>query len=274
MAIVKIGVISDPAAVGDYTRIVAHLNAFARQVSGNQFILTDDVPTALALGAYIQHGGVVYQVQTADEAISGTPADGTYYIKVAASGAVLVATWITDISGYSWSAIYNCLTAVDESQLLPYMIVVSGTATVYTKYKLEYFGQRFKGDLNVAGNGVFGTLAVTGALSAATVNTGGGAYEVYKNTSAYYATVPSTITIAAMDVGEVRFIGILILGLETAATLTLKAPSTGSTYNVVMSGDGNIAQYGGLFSVGATLYTAEIGISAQVKYGVIIRRES
>jgi hypothetical protein len=177
MAIVKIGVMSDPSAEGDYTRLIAHLNAFARQVSGNQFILTQTAGTglpALALGAYIQHGGVVYQVQTADEAISGTPADGTYYIKVAASGEVLVATWITDISGYTWNAIYNCLTAVDEPQLLPYMVVVSGTATVYTKYRLEVF--------DMAHSAIkCSTITASGAISGATIDTGYGAFEIGQN---------------------------------------------------------------------------------------------
>ncbi len=178
MAIVKIGVMTDPPEAGDYTRLISHLNAYARSVSGNQFVLTDDAPPKLALGAYLQHGGVVYQVQSAAEAISGSPGDGSLYVKIEADGDVLVASWITDISGYSWSAVYNYLVAGDESQVLPYVVVKA--SAVYTKYRLEKQGLSIGGNLVVIGDATIGgTLGVTGALSALTIETGHGANELY-----------------------------------------------------------------------------------------------
>lgn len=133
MAIAKIGVLTDPPAVGDYTRIIAHLNAFARQV-GQQQSLIDDMAAApsIALGAYIQHGGIVYQVQTEAYAVTGAPTAGKNYISVAASGESLVLSLVTDISGYTYSAIYNGWYDGDENQLLPYLVNYAGATYGYS----------------------------------------------------------------------------------------------------------------------------------------------
>ena len=132
MAIVKVGTYRNPPEdITDYEAIVAHLEAYTRQVGSQAMILTEWTNTsgtpAIALGSYISHGGVLY-VAESEEAVALPVADGTYYLKVAASGESLALSWVSDISGYAWNAIYNGLYHADKSQVLPYMLIKTGTS--------------------------------------------------------------------------------------------------------------------------------------------------
>lgn len=138
MAITKIGVYRNPPEdITDYEAIVSHLEAYTRQVGNQGMILTEWANTsgtpAIAMGSYISHGGVLYVVSS-EEAVSLPVADGTYYLKVEASGDTLALSWISDLSGYAWNAIANGLYHADESQVLPYQLVVAGA--VVEKWRL------------------------------------------------------------------------------------------------------------------------------------------
>lgn len=297
MAIIKVAIpASVPAAVADYQAQNAHLSAFINQVNSQAFVLTEVATTtvpALKQGCYINNGGTLYVVDSGDEAISGSPSDGNTYIKISVSGDNLVAAFVNDISGYTWNQAYGYL-ASGTDLILPYLLV-KATAS-YTKYRWDALNNSVGGNfhaigtirgigavtldstLGVGGNATFGgTLGVTGAFSSATVNTGGGAYEVYKNTSAIYNNAigaDTVYTIGAMDVGEIRFLSFIIINVTAAHDFTINTPDTGSGYYVVMSGTGNISEYGGIFAAGNPVYTTEMGIDAEVRYGIIIRRES
>lgn len=120
----------------DYQAQNAHIAGLINQVSSQAFILSDpdgtDEPT-IKQGTYINFGGSLYLVDTGDESISGTPGDGSVYIKLSGT-TTLSAEFITDISGYSWSQEYGYFSD-GTNMILPYLIVKSGTD--WTKYRLD-----------------------------------------------------------------------------------------------------------------------------------------
>lgn len=138
MAITKVGTYRNPPEdITDYEAIVAHLNAYTRQIGNQGMILTEWTNTsgtpAIAMGSYISHGGVLYVVDS-EEAVALPVSDGTYYLMVAASGDTLALSWISSLSGYAWNAIANGLYHADESQVLPYQVVKNGA--LIEKYKM------------------------------------------------------------------------------------------------------------------------------------------
>jgi len=94
--------------------------------------------------------------------ISGTPTDGTWYIRLEASGDTLIATWISSLTGYAWNAVNNGLYNSDK-QLMPYQLVKAGA--VLGKRKI----------MNLWQGGGFQTVGKDGAVSVASINTGSGA---------------------------------------------------------------------------------------------------
>ena len=171
MAISKVGTYRNPPEdITDYTAIAGHLNAFLKQVGSQAMILTEWTNTtgtpSIAMGSYISHGGVLYIAQS-EEAIALPVADGTYYLKVEASGDTLVLSWISNLSGYSWNAIANGLYHADESQVLPYMMIKTGTSL--EKWKITNLMQ---------GSG-FNVVNYLGAVKCTTLDTGQGANQLY-----------------------------------------------------------------------------------------------
>jgi hypothetical protein len=151
MAITKITAPSSiPATVADYQAQNSHLMAFINQINSQAFILSDPngtVAPTIKQGAYISHGGSLYIVDTADATISGSPSDGTVYIRVSGTD-TLTAEYIADISSYAWNSAYNAMISGSYT-LLPYMLIKSGTS--WTKYRFEQHKQSLK-SLNVADN--------------------------------------------------------------------------------------------------------------------------
>lgn len=154
MAITKIIAPSSiPATVADYQAQNSHLMAFINQINSQAFILSDPngtVEPTIKQGAYISHGGSLYIVDTVDATISGTPSDGTVYIRVSGTD-TLTAEYVTDILSYAWNSAYNAMISGSYT-LLPYMLIKSGTS--WTKYRFEQHKQSlgtFK-SLNVADN--------------------------------------------------------------------------------------------------------------------------
>jgi hypothetical protein len=183
MAIVKVGTYRNPPEdITDYESIVAHLEAYTRQVGNQGMILTEWTNTTnapkIAIGSYISHGGVLYVVEDEDYLLPSLSSDGTYYIRVAVSGDTLALDYITDLTGYVWNAIYNGLYHPDGKQVLPYQVVKNASAI--EKYKmLNPWQVDDFAVVNYLGRYHGRELHVTGAISGASVDTGQGATEVH-----------------------------------------------------------------------------------------------
>ena len=131
---------STPTVVSDYQAQNAHLQAMINKANGAMGILKQTslstIPT-IAQGGYISMGGTLYVVDTEDYIIQGTAIAGLNYIRLGVSGDNLVATWVQDISTYSWNAVYNYYTN-GTNALLPYVI----------KYDTNYYVSRFDQTIN------------------------------------------------------------------------------------------------------------------------------
>ena len=140
MALVRVAQYgSVPGPVTDYQAQNAHLQAFTNQLMTQQFILdSGTAQPVIKQGCYVSHGGSLY-VADADTAITGSPADGSVYIRVSGTTS-LTAEFITDISGYTWNPVYSALTNGSYT-LLPYLIVKA--SSVWTRYNFNPNGQQF-----------------------------------------------------------------------------------------------------------------------------------
>ena len=168
-------------AGGDWDKAMAQLTAVKKLLSGEQMILTQWMNTttapSLAEGSYLQHMGAIYVVDTEDYALPALSADGTYYIKLTISGETLIPTFITALTGFSWSAQHNGLYNASDEQVLPYSVIREGSA--YGKRKIlnpasspnlfartDYQGNLYGNSLSLVGNAsVNGTLGVTGVAT-------------------------------------------------------------------------------------------------------------
>ena len=179
MALIRVAQYSStPTLVTDYQAQNAHLQAFTNQLLTQQFILDSGLAQpVIKQGTYVSHGGSLY-IADADTAITGSPSDGSVYIRVSGTTS-LTAEFVTDISGYTWNPVYTALTSGSYT-ILPYLIVKA--STVWTRYNFNPNNQQFGSlaSLAVTGNTTIGgTLGVTGAISGASVDTGQGATEVH-----------------------------------------------------------------------------------------------
>jgi len=140
MALIRVAQYSStPTVVADYQAQNAHLQAFTNQLLTQQFILdSGTAQPVIKQGCYVSHGGSLY-VADADTSISGSPADGSVYIRVSGT-TTLTAEFVTDISGYTWNPVYTALTNGSYT-LLPYLIVKAGT--VWTRYNFNPNNQSF-----------------------------------------------------------------------------------------------------------------------------------
>jgi hypothetical protein len=170
---------STPTVVEDYQAQNAHLQAFTNQLMTQQFILDagTDQPV-IKQGCYVSHGGSLY-VADADTPITGSPSDGSVYIRVSGTTSLTV-EFVNDISGYTWNPVYTALTSGSYT-LLPYLIVKVGT-----------FWARYNFNPN---NQVFGEMKAT------SLDTGHGANELYPMNQAVRTTdSPTFATVNATDV--------------------------------------------------------------------------
>lgn len=130
---------SVPTNISDYVAQNAHMMAFMNQVNMQAFILTDPIGLSkpkIAQGTYISHGGSLYKVDSTDEDISGSPSDGKVYIRVTGTNA-LTASFVTDISSYSYNHAYGAMTS-GAYTLLPYELRKSGND--WLKYRFDILG--------------------------------------------------------------------------------------------------------------------------------------
>jgi hypothetical protein len=148
---------STPTVVEDYQAQNAHLQAFTNQLLTQQFILdSGTAQPVIKQGAYVSHGGSLY-VADADTSITGSPSDGSVYIRVSGTTSLTV-EFVTDISGYTWNPVYTALTSGSYT-LLPYLIVKA--SSVWTRYNFNPQNQSL------------------GAIKATSIDTGLGATEVH-----------------------------------------------------------------------------------------------
>ncbi len=143
MAIIKVSQFnSTPTVVADYQAQNAHLQAMINKANGSMGVLKQTslstIPT-IAQGGYISMGGTLYVVDTSDYTILGSLSAGLNYIALAVSGDNLTATWVQDISTYSWNAVYNYYTN-GTNALLPYVV----------NYDTNYYIGRFDLTFNQA----------------------------------------------------------------------------------------------------------------------------
>jgi hypothetical protein len=140
MALVRVAQYnSTPTVVGDYQAQNAHLQAFTNQLMTQQFILdSGTAQPVIKQGCYVSHGGSLY-IADADTAITGSPADGSVYIRVSGTTSLTV-EFVNNISGYAWNTVYTALTSGSYT-LLPYLIVKA--STVWTRYNFNPNNQQF-----------------------------------------------------------------------------------------------------------------------------------
>ena len=167
MALIRVAQYSStPGPVTDYQAQNAHLQAFTNQLMTQQFILdSGTAQPVIKQGCYVSHGGSLY-IADADTAITGSPSDGSVYIRVSGTTSLTV-EFVTDISGYTWNPVYTALTSGSYT-LLPYLIVKA--SAVWTRYNFNPHNHSF------------------GALKATTLDTGQGANELYPMNQAVRTT--------------------------------------------------------------------------------------
>lgn len=226
MAITKVGTYRNPPEdITDYTAIAGHLNAFLKQVGSQAMILTEWANTTtmpkIALGSYISHGGMLYVVDTDDYAIAAPVTDGTYYLMVEASGDTLLLNWISDISGYSWNAIYNGLYDSDEHQVLPYTLVKTGTSL--EKWKITNLMQG-GGFVRVnSDGGIYQTGAIT--INGPAVLAGGLTVMKFLQYGTTYIDIPTIEELDPLAAGSVN----IIAGLSRTSSETVTKNLSGNT---------------------------------------------
>jgi hypothetical protein len=246
MALVRVAQYgSVPGPVTDYQAQNAHLQAFTNQLLTQQFILdSGTAQPVIKQGAYVSHGGSLY-VADADTSITGSPSDGSVYIRVSGSTSLTV-EFINDISGYVWNPVYTALTSGSYT-LLPYLIVKA--SSVWTRYNFnpnnQSFGDTRLNSLAVLNNAtVGGTLGVTGAISGASVNTGFGANDVFKTSTQSIEADGTTAQLSAMDIGEVRHV---YYSCSVSGEMArLRTPAGGNFYiSPVVGGNATGGSYAG-----------------------------
>jgi hypothetical protein len=154
---------STPTVVEDYQAQNAHLQAFTNQLLTQQFILdSGTAQPVIKQGCYVSHGGSLY-VADADTSITGSPGDGSVYIRVSGTTSLTV-EFVTDISGYAWNPVYTALTSSTYT-LLPYLIVKA--STVWTRYNFNPNNQSFG---SLASLSVTGNITVDGTVDGHDIN--------------------------------------------------------------------------------------------------------
>lgn len=193
---------SVPTNISDYVAQNAHMMAFMNQVNMQAFILTDPIGLSkpkIAQGTYISHGGSLYKVDSNDEDITGAPSDGKVYVRVTGD-ATLTASFVTDISSYSYNHAYGSLTS-GAYTLLPYELRKSGSD--WLKYRYDMTKGTTDQNLRTVDDVEFGKIIAN------TINTGYGDNKVSKISHQEFdnlvITSRASSTLSSMQLFEIRF---------------------------------------------------------------------
>ncbi len=239
---------SVPTDISDYVAQNAHMMAFMNQVNMQAFVLTGPTTTdkpKIGLGSYISHGGSLYKVETADEDIAGSPADGKVYVRVTGD-ATLSASFVTDISSYNYNHAYGTLTSGSYT-LLPYEIRKSGSSWLKYRYDAS------KGTTDQ-------DLRTTDAPTFATINTGQGNFKIGQNLRTTDSPTFAQITTTngpnkPVDNNDASMPSVGIGGFSYATAST----STDGAFPSITIGSGGTWVYVALSTRPATTRIAEIG---------------
>ena len=245
MALIRVAQYSStPTVVTDYQAQNAHLQAFTNQLMTQQFILdSGTAQPVIKQGCYVSHGGSLY-IADADTSITGSPSDGSVYIRVSGTTSLTV-EFITSLSGYVWNPVYNAMTNGIYT-LLPYMIVKAGAT--WTRFNFNPNNQVFgharvsslisgshnvDGELTILNGRVNQGVKTTDSPTFASVNTGYGDNNVYKSSNEEIninTGVDTDYNISPMSVGETRMVYIRLVYTGSTGSLRLKTPIDGSIY--------------------------------------------
>ena len=210
MALVRVAQYnSTPTVVEDYQAQNAHLQAFTNQLMSQQFILdSGTAQPVIKQGCYVSHGGSLY-IADADTPITGSPSDGSVYIRVSGTTSLTV-EFVTDISGYAWNPVYTALTSGSYT-LLPYLIVKA--STVWTRYNFNPNNQQF------------GSLVVTGAIT--DKNSNNVITPTHLSITIDASSAPVSVYIPDMEIGEIKIIKASLITGGTGKRASLLYPATG-----------------------------------------------
>ena len=275
MALIRVAQYSStPTVVGDYQAQNAHLQAFTNQLMTKQFILdSGTAQPVIKQGCYVSHGGSLY-IADADTSITGSPSDGSVYIRVSGTTSLTV-EFVTDISGYTWNPAYTALTSGSYT-LLPYLIVKA--STVWTRYNFnpnnQSFGDTRLNSLAVLNNATIGgtlgvtgaiggaSLGVTGAISGASIDTGYGANKVYKHTDDVLTLAASggsgtVVNLPSMNTGEIKMMLITLINPDQDGLSVIVRAPNGGTYFYIASGYSTLDNHpsGGTISGNSNLFS-------------------
>ena len=118
----------DPPISGDFTRDQAIQRSNETPMVS---ILTDWESTASAplakQGAFIRHAANTFQVQSSDEAISGSVTAGLNYIIATESAGVITLAWATTLAGYSYNPAYGGVYDSSGNQALRDLCYLDGS---------------------------------------------------------------------------------------------------------------------------------------------------
>jgi hypothetical protein len=256
MALVRVAQYSStPGPVTDYQAQNAHLQAFTNQLMTQQFILDSgtDQPV-IKQGCYVSHGGSLY-IADADTSITGSPSDGSVYIRVSGT-TTLTVEFVTDISGYTWNPVYTALTNGSYT-LLPYLIVKAGTS--WTRYNFNPNNQQF------------GNL---GAVTCTSVDTGQGAVKLYplifESVSVTATSGDATVTISPISIGQ----EVLVTATLTSANnydAQVALPPGSEKYSIIPSLTSIGVAIGG---ANISLYSTSFGTPETVTRNILVKRLS
>ena len=253
---------STPTLVTDYQAQNAHLQAFTNQLMTQQFILDSGIDRpVIKQGCYVSHGGSLY-VADADTAITGSPSDGSVYIRVSGTTSLTV-EFVTSILEYTWNPVYTALTSGSYT-LLPYLIVKA--STVWIRYNFNPNNQQFGSLASLVVNGnttVSGALGVTGAISGASINTGQGANKLHPMNQAVrttdnvnFANLNPPVDNADSSLPSIGKGGFTYGTAELEGSITLPTGGTYITIGATASGNSMMSSLTGRFSGGTELHSS------------------
>jgi len=163
----------------------------------------------------------------------------------------LTVEFVTDISGYAWNPVYSALTSGSYT-LLPYLLIKA--SSVWGRYNFNANAQAF-GDTRL------NSLAVTGAISGASVDTGQGATDVHlmnqnlrTTDNVSFANINPPVDNADSSLPSIGKGGFTYGAVGDQSTITLPTGGTYITIGITSSGNG-VGGLTGRFSGGTELFS-------------------
>ena len=173
---------TDPPIAGDFTldQAIQHAAETPQLSILTTWESTGAAPAAKQ-GAFIRHAGNTFQVQSSDEAISGSVTAGLNYIIATETAGVITLAWATTLTGYSYNPAYGGIYNVGGSQALKDICFLDGADYVrgvgagkdFNTYYLAN-GTMFAGHNLIVGNDldVGNDLVVNGSFTPGGSTTG------------------------------------------------------------------------------------------------------